>query len=155
MESHLRFLYKVIGSLSSLAKGTWRRLFKRISEEIQEKGSQAAQWWCTGQRTTTCLVCIGLSGGTSGSLRREAHNGRSQAMAPDCPVCTGHSGNGRIQRSTDVARAPDCLGSGRIQRSTATDPKDQLTWKAPDTVQCAPDYPVCPSIESCCFLPNS
>jgi hypothetical protein len=43
------------------------------------------------------------------SLRREAHNGRSQAVAPN------NLGNSRIQRSTatnpqrsgDVARAPD------------------------------------------------
>jgi hypothetical protein len=53
---------------------------QRISEEIHEEGSQPAHRWCTG-----------LSGGTSDSLRREAHNGCSWAVAPDCPVYTEQS----------------------------------------------------------------
>jgi hypothetical protein len=45
--------------------------------------------------------------GQSDSLRTEAYNMHSRAMAPDCPVCTGQSGNGRIQWLADVARTPD------------------------------------------------
>jgi hypothetical protein len=43
----------------------------------------------------------------------------------------------RPQRSADMARAPDCLGSGQIQRSTAANPNGRLTWQASDTVRCA------------------
>jgi hypothetical protein len=50
------------------------------NEEIHELDSQLAHWWRTE-----------LSGGTQCSLRREAHNGRSRAIAPDCPMCTKQS----------------------------------------------------------------
>jgi hypothetical protein len=80
------------------------------------------------------------------SLRREATDRRSLAVAPDCPVCTGLSG------------VPRADGNGRIQRSTATGTNGQLTWHAPDTAQLmsggAPDCPVHPTTESCCFLSN-
>jgi hypothetical protein len=50
----------------------------------------------------------------------------------------------------------DC--NGRIQRSTATGANGRLTWRAPDTGQLlsggAPDCPVHPTTESCCFLSN-
>jgi hypothetical protein len=75
------------------------------------------------------------------SLRREADNGHSRAVAPDCPVCTRLSSN------------------GRIQRSTATDPNGRLTWQSTGQwtvfARCAPDCPVHPSIESCCFCPTT
>jgi hypothetical protein len=47
-----------------------------------------------------------MSGGISGSLRREAHAGRTRTVAPDC------LGNGRIQRSTatDPQRSADVVG---------------------------------------------
>jgi hypothetical protein len=51
-----------------------------------------------------------VCGGTPDSLRREAHNGRSRAVAPDS------------------------LGKGRIQWSTATDPTGRLTWPGHRTV---------------------
>jgi hypothetical protein len=49
-------------------------------------------------------------------------------------------------------------GNGRIQRSTATGANGRLAWRAPDTAQWlsggAPDCPVHPTTESCCFLSN-
>jgi hypothetical protein len=64
---------------------------------------------------------------------------RPRAAAPDCLVCTKQSGN------------------GRIQQSTVADLNDWLTWLGHQTVNndvwCAPDYPVRPSTESCCFCP--
>jgi hypothetical protein len=75
-------------------------------------GSQPAHWWRSGHWTVTYPVCTRLSGGTPGSLRREAHNGRSRIVAPDRQVCN------------------ESLGNGRIQRSTASDPNDRLMWQA-------------------------
>jgi hypothetical protein len=57
------------------------------------------------------------------------------AAALDCPVCTGKSGNGRIQQSTVV------------------DPNGWLTWPGHQTVNNA--CPVRPSTESCCFCPTA
>jgi hypothetical protein len=76
------------------------------SEEIHEVGTQK----CTG--------------GAPDSLRREAHNGRSRAVAPDYLVC-----------------APDILGNDRIQRSTTTYPNGRLTWPGHQTVN--KPCPVC------------
>jgi hypothetical protein len=58
-------------------------------------------------------MCTRLYDGTPGSLRREAHNGHSQAVAPDC------------------------LGNGRIQRSIAIDPNGRLMWPGHQTVNSA------------------
>jgi hypothetical protein len=91
-------------------------------------------------------VCTGLSGEAPDSLRREATDMRSLAVAPVCPVCIGLSG---------VPWADD---NGRIQRSTATGANGRLMWPAPD-IYCAvsggaPDCPVHPTTESYCFLSN-
>ena len=56
--------------------------------------------------------------GLPDSLRREAHNRRSQVVASNCTVCM------------------DSLGNSRIQRSTARDPNCRPTWQAPDNEQC-------------------
>ena len=87
-----------------------------------------------------------LSGVAPDSLRREATDRCSLTVAPNCPVCTGLSG------------VPWADGNGRIQRSTATGANGRLTWRAPD-IYCvvsggAPDCPVHPTTESCCFLSN-
>jgi hypothetical protein len=106
-----------------------------IIEEIHEEGSQPEHWWCTGQ-WTVLVRC-----------------------APDClvghwVVCVERPTTGGSQ-----AVAPDCPGNGRIQRSTATDPNSRLTWQGTGQwtvlVQCAPDYPVRPSAESCGFYPTA
>jgi hypothetical protein len=65
---------------------------QRISEEIHEVGSQPAPWWRTGQCTVHVRCAPDCPMGHPDSLRREAHNGRSRAVALDCPVCTGQSG---------------------------------------------------------------
>jgi hypothetical protein len=182
---------------------------RRNQRRNPRSGLSASAWWCTGH---WCPVCTGLSGVAPDSLRREAADRRSLAVAPDCPVCTGLSGvpTGRRQRSdptvncyrrqrsADVActghllcsvrwctglsgEAPDNLrreatdrrslavepdcpvcqradGNGRIQRSTATGANGRLTWRAPDIYYAvsggAPDCPVHPTTESCCFLSN-
>jgi hypothetical protein len=64
-----------------------------------------------------------MSGVAPDSLRREATDRRSLAIAPDCPVCTGLSG------------VPRADGNGRIQRSTATGANGRLMLRAPDIVQ--------------------
>ena len=90
---------------------------KEHNKEIHEVGSQPAHWWRTGQWTITCPV-------GHGTVCTERHaTRRSRAVAPDCPVCTGQSGNGRIQRSTTI------------------DPNGRLTWPGHRTVNSA--CPVC------------
>jgi hypothetical protein len=60
--------------------------------------------------------------------------------------------------STGLSGVHRTDGNGRIQRSTATGTNGRLMWRAPDTAQWmsggAPDCPVHPTIESCCFLSN-
>jgi hypothetical protein len=60
--------------------------------------------WSTGQ---CCPVCTGLSGGAPDSLRREATDRRSLAVAPVCPVCTGQTttvgSNGRLLQAPTVS----------------------------------------------------
>jgi hypothetical protein len=72
---------------------------------------------------------------------QSAQRGRRQALSG---CSTGLSGVHRTDRN------------GRIQRSTATAANGRLTWRAPDTAQYmsggAPDCPVLPTTESCCFL---
>jgi hypothetical protein len=60
---------------------------------------------------------------------------RSRVVAPDCPVWTGQSGN------------------GRIQRSTATDPNSWLMGPEHRTTNSA--CLVRSSTESCCFCPTT
>jgi hypothetical protein len=88
----------------------------------------------------TCPVRTGLSGGTTGQSAQRGH-----WKAPS-GYSTGLSG---VHRT---------VGNGRIQRSTATSANGRLTWRAPDSAQClsggAPDCPVHPTTESCCFLSN-
>jgi hypothetical protein len=123
------------------------------------KGQSVSAWWRTGHWKVVVWCAPDCPEGQPNSLRREAHNGRSRAMAPDCPLCTEQSSNGRIQWSTiadlngrltwidhrTVWCSSDSLGSGQIQPSTATDPNDRLAWQAPDCL-------VCPSTERCWFL---
>jgi hypothetical protein len=90
---------------------------RRNQRRNPRKGLSASAWWRTGH---WCPVCTGLSGETPDSLRREATDRRSLAVAPDCPVCTGLS---------DVP-------TGRRQRSIATGANGRLTWRAPD-IHCA------------------
>jgi hypothetical protein len=78
---------------------------QRISKEIHEEGSQPAHWWCSRQRTVPVRCAPDCSVGHLDSLRREAHNG-----------CSG-------------AVASDSVGNGRIQRSIATDPNSRLMWQ--------------------------
>ena len=83
---------------------------RRNQRRNPRRGLSASAWWRTGHR---CPVCTGLSGEAPDSLRREAADRRSLAVAPDCPVCTGLSGvpTGRRQRSDPTV---DCY---RRQRS--------------------------------------
>jgi hypothetical protein len=62
------------------------------------------------QKNPRCGGCQPAPGGAPDSLRREATDRRSLAVAPDCPVCTGLSGVHRTVRC-----APD-----RRQRSDPT-----------------------------------
>jgi hypothetical protein len=62
---------------------------RRNQRRNPRKGLSASAWWRTGH---WCPVCTGLSGEAPDSLRREAADRRSLAVAPDCPVCTGLSG---------------------------------------------------------------
>jgi hypothetical protein len=75
---------------------------RRYQRRNPIKGLSASAWWRTG-----------LSGEAPDSLRREAADRRSLAVAPDCPVCTGLSDvpTGRRQRSDPTV---DCY---RRQRS--------------------------------------
>ena len=83
---------------------------RRNQRRNPSQGLSASARWRTGHR---CPVCTGLSGEAPDSLRREAAERRSLAVAPDCPVCTGLSGvpTGRWQRSDPTV---DCY---RRQRS--------------------------------------
>jgi hypothetical protein len=60
--------------------------------------------------------------------------------------------------STGLSGVHRTVDNGWIQRSTATGANGRLTWRAPDTAQWmsggAPDCPVHPTTESCCFLSN-
>jgi hypothetical protein len=109
----------------------------------------------------------GLSGGAPDSVRCARLNsgelpalGRSLAAigynSPDCPVCTGLSGEPTVGRANGRPRnlratrgransrkgAPDCPVRQRLpdlQRSTAPFKEGN---RAPDSVRCAPDCPV-------------
>jgi hypothetical protein len=65
---------------------------QRISEEIHKVGSQPVPWWRTGQHTVLVRCAPDCPVGHPDNLRREAQNGRSRAIAPDYPMCTGQSG---------------------------------------------------------------
>jgi hypothetical protein len=132
-----------------------RRLKNKRSPKKSTKkpwrGLSASTWWRTGQWTVHVRCAPDYPVGQPDSLRREATDRRSRAVAPDCPmvhrtVITGLS---------DVHRTDD---NCQIQRSTATGANCRLTWCAPDTAQWlsggAPDCPVHPTTESCCFLFN-
>jgi hypothetical protein len=88
----------------------------------------------------TCPVRTGLSGGTTEQSAQRGHR-----KAPS--GC-----------STGLSGVHQTVGNSRIQRSTATSTNGRLTWRAPDSARClsggAPDCPVHPTIESCCFLSN-
>jgi hypothetical protein len=83
-----------------------------------------------GQSVSALVVhrTVWYSGGTPGSLRREAHNGRSWVVALDCPVCT------RL------------FDNGRIQQSTVADLNGRLTWLGHRTANIA--CPVCTRLSS-------
>jgi hypothetical protein len=72
--------------------------------------------------------------------------------------CAEGPQTGALSCSTGLSGVHRTYGNGRIQRSTATAANGRLTWRAPDSAQClsggAPDYPVHPTTESCCFLSN-
>jgi hypothetical protein len=100
---------------------------EEISEEIQDKGCQPAPGGALDicvRCAPDCPVCTGLSGEAPDSLLREATDRRSLAVAPDCPVCQRADGN------------------GRIQRSTATGANGRLTWRAPDIYYAVSGAPV-------------
>jgi hypothetical protein len=115
-----------------------------------KKSVKKSKKWAVSQRrvehrTLMSGVHRTVRCGTGQSAQR-GRSRRSLAVAPDCPVCTGLSG------------VPWADGNGRIQRSTATGANGRLTWRAPD-IHCAvsggaPDCPVHPTTESCCFLSN-
>ena len=77
---------------------------------------------------STCPVCTGLSGGTTG---RSAQRGRRQALSG---CSTGLSGVHRTVRCANGQTAT-VESNGRIQRSTATGANGRLTWHAPDSEQ--------------------
>jgi hypothetical protein len=70
---------------------------------------------------------------------------------------------GNLRRGVYNQAPSDCStgqsSNGRIQRSTATDLKSRLTRQGTEQwtvlVRCAPDCPVHPSTESCCFCPTT
>jgi hypothetical protein len=90
---------------------------KRSLKKLAKKSKK----WAISQRLVAHRTL--MSGVAPDSLRREATDRRSLAVAPDCPVCTGLSG------------VPWADGNGRIQRSTAIGANGRLTWRAPDTAQ--------------------
>jgi hypothetical protein len=123
---------------------------RRNQRRNPRSGLSASAWWCTGH---WCPVCTGLSGVAPDSLRREATDKRSLAVAPDCPVCTGLSGvpTGRRQRSDPTV---DCY---RRQRSADVACTGHLLCSVRWCTGMsggAPECPVHPTTESCCFLSN-
>jgi hypothetical protein len=109
---------------------------RRNQQRNPRSGLSANAWWRTG-----------LSGETTG---QSAQRGHRQALSG---CSTGLSGGAPDSRHRTVRCAPD-----RRQRSDATGANGRLTWRAPDTAQWlsggAPDCPVHPTTESCCFLSN-
>ena len=100
--------------------------------------------------------------------RRTAKIHRTVRCAPDCPVCTGLSGEPTVGRANGRPRnlratrgrangrkgAPDCPVRQRLpdlQRSTALFKEGN---RAPDSVRCAPDCPVRPTTEGKDSLPG-
>ena len=81
---------------------------RRNQRRNPRQGLSASARWRTGHR---CPVCTGLSGEAPDSLRREAAERRSLAVAPDCPVCTGLSG---VHRTVRCARSAT-VGNGRLR----------------------------------------
>jgi hypothetical protein len=111
---------------------------RRNQRRNPRNGLSASAWWRTGHQ---CPVCTGLSGEAPDSLRREATDMRSLAVAPDCPVCTGLSG----------------VPTGRRQRSDPTVDRcrHQRSADVACTGHCTVDVcPVHPTTESCCFPSN-
>jgi hypothetical protein len=94
-----------------------------------------------GYNSPDCPVCTGLSGeptvgwanGRPRDLRETRGRANGRKGAPDCPVCTGHV---RCANGSQIC-------NGR-QRSAA--PFKERN-RAPDSVRCAPDCPVHPTIE--------
>jgi hypothetical protein len=106
-----------------------------------KKDSQPAHRWCTGQWTIPCPVCTELSDGTPG---QSAQRGPQWALSGCSTELSGvhqtvwvtvgsNGGCYRLQRLADVA---------------GTEQWAMLVW-------CAPDCPVHPSTESCCFCPTT
>jgi hypothetical protein len=89
------------------------------SEGIHEVGSQPAQWWRTGQWTIHVWCAPDCPVGHRAVCAERPTIRHSRDVAPDCPVCTRQSSN------------------GRIQRSTATDPNCRLMWPGHQTVNSA------------------
>jgi hypothetical protein len=103
--------------------------------------------------------------------RRMAKIHRTVRCAPDCPVCTGLSGEPTVgvptvgrgicarhvvwptvgRRHRTVRCAPDMSGAPDLQRSAA--PFKEIN-RAPDSVRCAPDCPVRPTTEGKDGLPD-
>jgi hypothetical protein len=85
--------------------------------------------------------------------------------APDYPVSpwpTVDFANGRLPQGQKQSEGQKQSGHQTVRWSDPTvdcyRPHGRLTWQAPDNeqchVQCAPDCPVHPSTESCCFMSN-
>jgi hypothetical protein len=70
------------------------------------RGLSASAWWRTGQWTVPVPCASDCPVGQPDSLRREATDRRSRAVAPDCPVCTGQTttvgSNGRLLQAPTV-----------------------------------------------------
>jgi hypothetical protein len=124
---------------------------RRNQRRNPRRGLSASAWWRTGQWTVHVWCALDCPVGQPDSLRRGAAHRRPRAVAPDCPGVHRTVGTG-------LSSVHRTVGNGRIQRSTTTDTNDRLTWRAPNTAQClsggAPDCPVHPTTESCCFLSN-
>jgi hypothetical protein len=117
--------------------------------------------WCTGQ-------CPMRQAGSS----EVAALGNSPATygynSPDCPVCTGLSGEPTVGRANGRPRnpratrgransrkgAPDCPVRQRLQGRQRSALPFKEGNRAPDTVRCAPDCPVRQSTEGKISLPR-
>jgi hypothetical protein len=64
---------------------------RRNQRRNPRRGLSASAWWRTGQWTIHVHCAPDCPVGQPDSLHRGAADRRPQAVAPDCPVCTGQS----------------------------------------------------------------
>jgi hypothetical protein len=101
-KQHLKRRHKMMHRSSRLKN-------KRSPKKSTKKpwrGLSASVWWRIGQWTVPVRCAPDCLVGQPDSLRREATDRCSRAVAPDCPVCTGQTttvgSNGRLLQASMV-----------------------------------------------------